>query len=141
MCSEVYMPEVTRALALRGAELIFMPAGLDKRRLWETWRTLLWARAIENLAIVVSTQNLISHANRGLAIVTSPESVLYESSGRRDGGRRGQPRPGARTAQQPRRRQFVRDLCGAKQGVLSEQWQRPELYDSILPRPLPAAAE
>ena len=27
MCSEVYMPEVTRALALRGAELIFMPAG------------------------------------------------------------------------------------------------------------------
>src|ERR1700752_1278685 len=27
MCSEVYMPEVARALALRGAELIFMPAG------------------------------------------------------------------------------------------------------------------
>ena len=27
------MPEVTRALALRGAELIFMPAGTDKRRL------------------------------------------------------------------------------------------------------------
>ena len=31
MCSEAYMPEVTRALALRGAELIFMPAGTDKR--------------------------------------------------------------------------------------------------------------
>jgi len=30
MCSEAYMPEVTRALALRGAELIFMPAGTDK---------------------------------------------------------------------------------------------------------------
>ena len=27
MCSEVYMPEVARALSLRGAELIFMPAG------------------------------------------------------------------------------------------------------------------
>jgi len=25
--------------------------------------------------------------------------------------------------------------CGAKQGVLSEQWQRPELYDSFYPRP------
>ena len=24
--------------------------------------------------------------------------------------------------------------CGAKQGVLSEQWQRPELYDSFYPR-------
>jgi predicted amidohydrolase len=140
MCSEVYMPEVTRALALRGAELIFMPAGLDKRRLWETWRTLLWARAIENLAIVVSTQNLISHANRGLAIVTSPESILYESqvagmgvveinldrvrelrNGRDSGG--------------------SSERCGAKEGVLSEQWQRPELYDSFYPRPLKSAAE
>jgi len=32
-------------------------------------------------------------------------------------------------------------LCGTKQGVLSAQWQRPELYDRILPRPLLAAAE
>ena len=31
--------------------------------------------------------------------------------------------------------------CAAKQGVLSEQWQRPELYNAILPRPLPRAAE
>ena len=28
------------------------------------------------------------------------------------------------------------ETCGAKQGVLSEQWQRPELYDSFYPRPL-----
>lgn len=42
MCSEVYVPEVARALALRGAELIFMPAGKDKRALWTTWRTLIW---------------------------------------------------------------------------------------------------
>ena len=56
MCSEIYMPEVTRALALRGAELIFMPAGIEKHRLWTTWRTLIFARAIENLAIAVTTQ-------------------------------------------------------------------------------------
>jgi predicted amidohydrolase len=72
MCSEVYMPEVARALALRGAELIFMPAGRDKRRLWATWRTLIWARAIENLAIVVTTQNLFDHSERGLAMVAAP---------------------------------------------------------------------
>src|ERR1700686_1970054 len=78
MCSEVYMPEVTRALALRGAELIFMPAGMAKRRLWETWRTRLRARSMENLALVVSTQNLVTHQNRGLAIVAAPESILYE---------------------------------------------------------------
>jgi predicted amidohydrolase len=140
MCSEVYMPEVTRALALRGAELIFMPAGLDKRRLWETWRTLLWARAIENLALVVSTQNLLSHADRGLSIVTSPESILFESTV-----------AGMAVVEVSLDR--VRELrngrdtvsssqaAGAKQGVLSEQWQRPELYDSFYPRKLPEAAE
>ena len=80
MCSEVYMPEVARALALRGAELIFMPAGKDKRKLWATWRTLIWARAIENLAIVVTTQNLFDHSERGLAMVASPEEILFEST-------------------------------------------------------------
>ncbi len=80
MCSEVYMPEVTRALALRGAELIFMPAGIEKHRLWPTWRTLIFARAIENLAIVVTTQNLFDHAQRGLAMVAAPEEILFEST-------------------------------------------------------------
>jgi hypothetical protein len=32
-------------------------------------------------------------------------------------------------------------MCGAKQGVLGPQWQRPELYDAIYPRPLREAAE
>ncbi len=140
MCSEVYMPEVARALALRGAELIFMPAGTDKRRLWTTWRTLIFARAIENLAIVVTTQNMFDHADRGLAMVASPEEILFESTaagmsivevsldrvrhlrGTRDG-------LGSSVA------------CGAKQGVLGPQWQRPELYDSFHPRPLREAAE
>jgi hypothetical protein len=31
--------------------------------------------------------------------------------------------------------------CGAKQGLLGPQWQRPELYDSFHPRPLREAAE
>jgi predicted amidohydrolase len=140
MCSEVYMPEVARALALRGAELIFMPAGLDKRRLWESWRTLLYARAIENLAIVVSTQNLLSHANRGLAIVASPEAVLYESTIAGMGvvevslDRIRELRNGRDAGNSS-------EHCGAKQGVLSEQWQRPELYDSFYPKPLKEAAE
>jgi hypothetical protein len=33
------------------------------------------------------------------------------------------------------------ETCGAKEGVLSEQWQRPELYDSFYPKPLKQAAE
>jgi predicted amidohydrolase len=140
MCSEVYMPEVTRALALRGAELIFMPAGMNKGLLWETWRTLLWARAIENLALVVSTQNMLGPADRGLALVAAPEKILFEST-----------LSGMAVVEASLDR--VRELrmgrdgllssqsCGAKQGVLSEQWQRPELYDSFYPRPLARAAE
>ncbi|MGH7045240.1 MAG: hypothetical protein ACREE2_02465 [Stellaceae bacterium] len=52
----------------------------------------------------------------------------------------------ARTIAQTRRRarswagNAETAFCGTKQGLLS-LWQRPELYDMILPRPLPAAAE
>src|ERR1043166_1543142 len=77
MCSEAYMPEVTRALALRGAELIFMPAGTDKGKLWASWRNLIWSRAIENLAVVVTTQNLFSHSERGLAMGLAMCSEVY----------------------------------------------------------------
>ncbi len=130
MCSEVYVPEVSRALALRGAELLFLPAGLNKRKLWDTWRALLWARAIENLALVVSTQNMVAQDDRGLAIVAAPEEIIYEStvagtgvvdvsldrvrelrSGRDGGG--------------------SSEKYGAKQGVLSEQWQRPDVVRRI----------
>jgi predicted amidohydrolase len=140
MCSEVYMPEVARALALRGAELIFMPAGKDKRTLWATWRTLLWARAIENLAIVVTTQNLFSHEERGLAMVAAPEQILFEST-----------IAGFTTVdvglERLRYLRATRDgvgaseQCAVKQGLLGPQWQRPELYDVIYQRPLREAAE
>jgi predicted amidohydrolase len=140
MCSEVYMPEVARALALRGAELIFMPAGTDKRLLWATWRTLIWARAIENLAVVVTTQNLFHHGERGLAMVAAPEQILFESTA-----------AGMSVVdvdlERVRYLRSSRDVvgssanCAAKQGVLGTQWQRPELYDSFYPRPLREAAE
>jgi len=140
MCSEVYMPEVARALALRGAELIFMPAGIDKRRLWTTWRTLIFARAIENLALVVTTQNLFDHTERGLAMVASPEEILFESTA---AGMSVVEVGLERLRQLRASRDEVGSSanCGAKQGVLGLQWQRPALYDSIYPRPLREAAE
>jgi hypothetical protein len=33
------------------------------------------------------------------------------------------------------------EQCAIKQGLLGPQWQRPELYDAIYPRPLREAAE
>jgi predicted amidohydrolase len=131
MCSEVYMPEVTRALALQGAELIFLPAGIDKQRLWHTWRNLIWARAIENLAVVVTTQNLFARAERGLAMVAGPEDILMEAVG-----------PGLYlvSVDLDRCRELRAGTDGvrssrhdaAKAGVL-DQWQRPELHDVLHP--------
>jgi predicted amidohydrolase len=130
MCSEVYMPEVTRALALRGAELIFLPAGVNKRMLWASWRNLIWARAIENLAVVVTTQNIFSPDEKGLAMVATPEEILFEST---------EPGLFVVTVDIDRARE-LRGLTdnresslhnAAKAGVLS-QWQRPELADVIL---------
>jgi len=37
-------------------------------------------RAIENLALVVTTQNLFTHTERGLAMVAAPEEILFEST-------------------------------------------------------------
>ena len=140
MCSEVYMPEVARALALRGAELIFIPAGKDKRKLWATWRTLIWARAIENLALVVTTQNLFNSAERGLAMMAAPEEIMFESTA---SGMAFVDVSLDRVRQMRAGRDSVNasNDFAAKQGVLGPQWQRPELYDSFYPRPVREAAE
>jgi predicted amidohydrolase len=131
MCSEVYVPEVARALALRGAEVILMPAGTDKRKLWPTWRTLLWARAIENIAIVATTQNLWTPHERGMALVAAPEEILFETT-----------RPGEFLVEidltRIRAMRADRDgvdsgtVYASKAGLLS-QWQRPEMYRKFLP--------
>jgi len=126
MCSEVYMPEVARALCLRGAELLLIPAGVEKGKLWASWRHLIWARAIENLAIVVTTQNLFNESERGLAMVATPEEIVFEST-----------RPGIffvdvdlgalRNLRSELDVVGSWDRVGVKAGVLT-QWQRPEMY-------------
>jgi len=129
MCSEVYVPEVTRALALRGAEVILLPAGIDKQRLWESWRNLIWSRAIENLAVVVTTQNMFSPSERGLAMVATPEGIVFETT-----------RPGLFIVDIDLTR--IRQLRAEEDGVdsaarnatkagLLTQWQRPELYTKL----------
>lgn len=130
VCSEIYMPEVSRALALRGAEMIFVPAGTEKPELWATWRNIIWTRAVENLALVATTQNLFHTAQKGLAMVAGPEGVLFESTA-----------PGLflvsldlqRMRQLRQTEDGAASTNAAKAGVLT-QWQRPELYDKIYPR-------
>jgi predicted amidohydrolase len=102
ICSEMYVPEVARILALRGAEICLFPCGLliDDLGFTDNWQALVRARAIENVMYTATTQNLFDAAllarytnsprlpvsavtglNRGLAMIASPEGVL----GRMDG--------------------------------------------------------
>jgi predicted amidohydrolase len=130
ICSEVYAPELSRLLALKGAEIIFLPAGICKYELQATWRTLIWARAIENLAYTVTCQNILG-AEQGLAMICSPEEIVVEST-----------RPGIFTAEcdidRIRWLREQRDLYGppmpwnTKPGVFRD-WRRPEVYRKNCP--------
>ena len=126
------MPEVTRALSLRGAEMIFLPAGVDKLALWATWRNLIWSRAIENLAVVVTTQNLFGPEEKGLAMVATPEEVVFETT---QAGLFIVEVDLARVRELRSQRDEVDSASrnAAKAGVLT-QWQRPEMYDRFFPR-------
>jgi predicted amidohydrolase len=79
VCSEVYVPELSRLLALQGADLIVYPAGGAINELLATWRTLLWARAIENLVYTAASQNLYAPDEQGVGQIAAPEKVLASS--------------------------------------------------------------
>lgn len=128
ICSELYVPELARTLALKGAEIIFMPAGGIKVDLNNTWRTLTFARAIENLAYTVTTQNIFG-VEEGLAMVASPEEIVLEEKN-----------PGIYTVNLDLDR--VRWLRKERDDVkfplpyktkpgIFHQWRRPELYTRL----------
>lgn len=88
VCSEIYPPELARILALKGAQILLLPTGLATPErhagrvtggnLYETWRTLVWARAIENLAYTAVCANLPTPQSKGLTRICSPEGVLVD---------------------------------------------------------------
>lgn len=141
VCSEVYVPELARILALKGAEILFMPAGLWKGRQWDNWRVLTRARAIENLAYTATCQNVLGTepGHAGLAMICSPEEVVAESS-----------RPGVLVAdcdlariRHLRDEEDRRDFPGGKAckaGALW-QWYRPDRFARLYPDEPPKPAE
>ena len=82
ICSELFVPELSRILMLRGADLIVAPGGgvhgPTRTRLQETWRAVARARAAENLVYVVVTQNLFGGSRHGRGCVASPERMLAQ---------------------------------------------------------------
>lgn len=96
ICSEVFVPEVARALAAQGAELCVFPTGamIVDMGFGENWQAMVRARAIENVMYTATTMNLFdadlraAHGaglgpvdpatglNSGHAMIASPEQVL-----------------------------------------------------------------
>ena len=82
ICSELFVPELSRILMLREADLIVAPGGgvhgPTRTRLQETWRAVARARAAENLVYVVVNQNLFGGSRQGRTCIASPESMLAQ---------------------------------------------------------------
>jgi N-carbamoylputrescine amidase len=143
ICSEVHLPEVSRILALRGAEVVLYPSGLliDELGYTESWQTLVHARAIENHMYTATLVNLMDRSvgdqfstqgaeastgtTRGIGMIASPEGVLARSSA-----------PGILTADLDLGR--IRYLRATEEELLVPapyrtipghlRWRRPELY-------------
>lgn len=84
VCSEVFLPELSRALAVQGAEITFLPAGVNKMALNKNWEILIKARAIENLMYTVTCNNICSlpkldDPSGALGMIVSPEGDTVES--------------------------------------------------------------
>lgn len=78
VCSELWLPEVARSLAVAGAELLLAPAGGGLGRVAANWRLLAAARAVENECHLALTQALFDD-EAGSALIAGPEEVLARS--------------------------------------------------------------
>ncbi len=85
ICSELFVPEISRIQMLRGAEIILAPVNGQhsdtKPRIAESWRCVARARAAENLCYTVATQNIFREGTRGVGIIAGPESALATEDG------------------------------------------------------------
>src|SRR5437867_10917523 len=79
ICSELLVPELSRILMLRGADLIVAPGGgvhgPTRTRLQQTWRAVARARAAENLVDVVVTPDLFGGRSGGRSCIAPPERM------------------------------------------------------------------
>ena len=80
VCSEVYSTEQSRLLALKGADVIVYPAGGAIKELLPPWRTMVWARAIENLVYTVAVQNIYEDGEEGVGTIAAPEQILSQQA-------------------------------------------------------------
>lgn len=80
VCYDVRFPQLYRALAQAGAEVLLVPAAFTRQTGPGHWRTLLQARAIENRAFVLAAAACGESGNGrtsyGRSLVIDPEGVV-----------------------------------------------------------------
>lgn len=79
ICSELWLPEVARILALRGAEVMLAPAGGGFGAVGENWQLVARARAIENECYVAMTSHVFG-LDPGFGLIAGPEHVVAQSA-------------------------------------------------------------
>lgn len=86
LCYEAHFPEISTTLALKGADILFVPhaspRGSPDEKL-KSWKRHLPARAFDNGLFVVACNQVGKNANGlhfpGVALVLGPDGVLRES--------------------------------------------------------------
>lgn len=86
ICYDLRFPEVARALALKGAKIIFVPAQYPKPKA-DHWITLLKARALENQVFIVGANRIggkkIKHF--GKSLVAGPNGKIIKMLDNKEG--------------------------------------------------------
>jgi len=78
ICWEVWFPEFSRILALKGADIILFPTGNVLYGYRRPWKSVLWTRAVENLVYVACSQNLFGN-EEGFSHIIGPEEIMLEN--------------------------------------------------------------
>jgi predicted amidohydrolase len=84
ICYDVRFPELYRILAIRGAEIIAVPAAFTFATTRDHWEVLLRARAIEGQAFVVAANQIGEHApgirSGGRSMIVDPWGVVLATA-------------------------------------------------------------
>jgi len=86
VCYDIRFPELSRRLALEGAQIICVPAQWPRPR-DEQWRTLMRARAIENQLFVISSNacGVIGKLDFfGMSMIIDPTGVVLADAGEKE---------------------------------------------------------
>jgi predicted amidohydrolase len=87
VCYDLRFPELYRALAARGAQILAVPSAFTRETGKDHWEVLLRARAIENQAFVLAPAQCGRHsetrASHGRSLVVDPWGVVLAQAGDR----------------------------------------------------------